>query len=99
MSMKISKYTFLLPHEDDCTAIYNCRTEGIGIIKNELANLVVKCKDNLEAVKSQNASFYDFLVRKQFAVLQMPSKRKKLLKHGRNTITIQNPLASSSIPL
>lgn len=68
MSMKISKYTFLLPHEDDCTVIYNCRTEGIGIIKNELANLVVKCKDNLEAVKSQNASFYDFLVRKQFAV-------------------------------
>lgn len=52
MSMKISKYTFLLPHEDDCTVIYNCRTEGIGIIKNELADLVVKCKDNLEAVKT-----------------------------------------------
>ena len=70
MSTKISKYTFLLPQEDECAVLYNCRTEAIAVIKPEPANLIAAHAKDLDVIKDTNPQFYEFLVKKRFAVPQ-----------------------------
>lgn len=64
--MKISKYTFILPQEDDCTILYNCRNEALAVIESALAELLTA--PLLAELSSRHKSFYDFLKDKKFIV-------------------------------
>lgn len=80
MSYKISKYTFLLPQEDECTVLYNCRTEAIAVIENEKAQLLSMYSDDLETVQKQHPAFYEFLTHKQFAVSSEINEEEELIQ-------------------
>lgn len=80
MSYKISKYTFLLPQEDECTVLYNCRTEAIAVIENEKAHLLSMYSDDLETVQKQHPAFYEFLTHKQFAVSSEINEEEELIQ-------------------
>lgn len=64
--MKISKYTFIIPQEDDCTILYNCRNEALAVIESALAELLTA--PLLTELSSRHKSFYDFLKDKKFIV-------------------------------
>lgn len=64
--MKISKYTFVLPQEKECAILFNCRTEALAVIENELAELLLN--STLDTIKCRHAAFFDFLKEKKFIV-------------------------------
>lgn len=64
--MKISKYTFVLPQEEDCAIIFNCRTEALAVIENELAELL--SNSTLDIIKCRHSAFFEFLKEKKFIV-------------------------------
>lgn len=80
MSIKISKYTFLLPQEDDCTVLYNCRTEAIAVVENQKANFLSKHIDNFEEIQTRYPAFYEFLIQKQFAVPKDMDEEEEIVK-------------------
>ena len=64
--MKISKYTFLVNQEDNCTVVYNCFNEALSVIETELAEMVQS--KPLEEIKKVHPTFYEFLIHEGFVV-------------------------------
>lgn len=62
--MKISKYTFLLPKEDDCTVLYNCFSEALAIIESELGEVLASTP--LDEVRKKHLRFYTFLEKEAY---------------------------------
>lgn len=56
--MKISKYTFLVNQEDNCTVVYNCFNEALSVIETELAEMVQS--KPLEEIKKFIRPFMNF---------------------------------------
>lgn len=83
--MKISKYTFALPQEDDCTVLYNCRTEAIAIIESELAELL--SSRPLADIQTFHAPFYEFLKDRGFIVPDSAVEEEEVIEDWKEVDT------------
>ena len=84
MSIKTSKYTFLLPQEDNYVLLYNCRTDAIAVIESEVADLLTTYKDNIEKINEIHPSFYEFLIQKKYAVPQEVIEEEEIIKEWKS---------------
>lgn len=57
--MKLSKYCFVI-RKEDCVFLYNCRTDCISLIEEDLAEVIQK--RDLDKLNTSYRSFYDYLL-------------------------------------
>jgi len=76
--MKISNYTFILPQEDNCTILYNCRFDTLAVVESGLANLIYP--DSLKEINTRHKSFFDFLMDRGFIVRKDSKEEQEVIE-------------------